>query len=183
MSILIWFCRPCDPDRARDPGGFRGGAGQQIAMIGEGAPPAGREAASLGRGDDPCPARSMRRSIRCPRRRGRTAASTAAAAAGGVTTIVDVPMTKRSDRLGGAVGHKAATVGCEARVDSGRFASAIDPTEGPARIAEQAEAGVAAFKFSTFGTDQKRFPRVPPALPVACFAEVARPAAAGVRGR
>ena len=31
------------------------------------------------------------------------------------------------------------------------------------------EAGVAAFKFSTFGTDPKRFPRIPPALLEDCF--------------
>jgi allantoinase len=36
-----------------------------------------------------------------------------------------------------------------------------------------AEAGVAAFKFSTFGTDRKRFPRIPPMLLAECFAAIA----------
>src|SRR5690606_5211011 len=50
----------------------------------------------------------------------------------------------------------------------------IDPAEGPARIAEQAEAGVAAFKFSTFGTDPVRFPRISPGLLQECFAAIAK---------
>ena len=45
---------------------------------------------------------------------------------------------------------------------------------GQARITEQAEAGVAAFTFSTFGTDPKRFPRIPAPLLADCFAAAAR---------
>ena len=51
----------------------------------------------------------------------------------------------------------------QARVDFALYGT-VDPEEGPARIGEMVEAGVAAFKFSTFGTDPKRFPRIPAAL-------------------
>ena len=109
------------------------------------------------------------------------AASTAAAAAGGVTTIVDMPYDEGDLVCSAeAVRRKAALAEAEARVDVALHGT-IDPADGPARIAEQAEAGVAAFKFSTFGTDPARFPRIPPALLMACFAEVARTGlAAGV---
>ncbi len=40
----------------------------------------------------------------------------------------------------------------------------INPEDGVSKIAEQAEAGVAAFKFSTFGTHPVRFPRINPPL-------------------
>lgn len=50
----------------------------------------------------------------------------------------------------------------------------INPEEGASRIAEQAAAGVAAFKFSTFGTHPVRFPRINPPLLAEAFAEVAK---------
>jgi len=99
--------------------------------------------------------------------------STRSAAAGGVTTIVDMPYDE-----GGLVSSAEAVVAkarqaqAQARVDFALYGT-IDPEEGPKRIREQAAAGVAAFKFSTFGTDPKRFPRVPPPLMAACFAEIA----------
>ena len=68
--------------------------------------------------------------------------------------------------------RKAAHAGEQARVDFALYGT-IDPEEGAARILEQVEAGVAAFKFSTFGTDPKRFPRIPPALLEECFAAIA----------
>ncbi len=43
-----------------------------------------------------------------------------------------------------------------------------------ADIAREAAAGVAAFKFSTFGTDPVRFPRISPPLLAEAFAEVAK---------
>jgi allantoinase len=49
----------------------------------------------------------------------------------------------------------------------------VDPAEGAARIGEMVEAGAAAFKFSTFGTHPTRFPRIPPAMLMDCFAAVA----------
>jgi allantoinase len=100
--------------------------------------------------------------------------STRSAAAGGVTTIVDMPYDE-GDLVcsAAAVARKVAHAGPQARVDFALYGT-IDPEEGATRIAEQAVAGVAAFKFSTFGTDPKRFPRIPPPLLAEAFAEVAK---------
>ncbi|PJO49714.1 dihydroorotase [Brucella pituitosa] len=100
--------------------------------------------------------------------------STRTAAAGGVTTIVDMPYDE-GDLIcsAAAVERKIAHAGKQAFVDFALYGT-IDPLEGAKRIAEQAEAGVAAFKFSTFGTDPKRFPRINPPLLADCFAEVAK---------
>lgn len=163
------------------PAGFVAVRDGKVALIGEGAPPAGRETHHLGAALIlPGAVDAQVHSLSQKGAEG-FAASTAAAAAGGVTTIVDMPYDE-GDLIASAaaVGRKAATIGQDARVDAALYGT-IDPTEGPARIAEQAEAGVAAFKFSTFGTDPKRFPRIPPALLMACFAEVAKTGlAAGV---
>lgn len=100
--------------------------------------------------------------------------STRAAAAGGVTTIVDMPYDAGLLICNGErVRRKAAEAGEQARVDFALYGT-VDPEEGAARIAEMVEAGVAAFKFSTFNTDSKRFPRIPPQTLHACFAEIAR---------
>ena len=99
--------------------------------------------------------------------------STRSAAAGGVTTIVDMPYDE--DNLvcsADAVRRKIDHASPQARVDFALYGT-VDPQEGPLRILEQVEAGVAAFKFSTFGTDPKRFPRIPPALLEECFAAIA----------
>ncbi len=99
--------------------------------------------------------------------------STRSAAAGGVTTLVDMPYDEGDLVCSGeAVQRKVAHAGRQARVDFALYGT-IDPEEGPARIAEMAEAGVAAFKFSTFGTDPKRFPRIPAALLEDCFRAIA----------
>jgi allantoinase len=109
------------------------------------------------------------------------AASTRAAAAGGVTTIVDMPYDEGNLVCSAeAVRRKVAMIDAEARIDVALYGT-VDPQEGSARIAEQAAAGVCAYKFSTFGTDPQRFPRIPPALLRACFAEIAKTGlAAGV---
>ena len=100
--------------------------------------------------------------------------STRSAAAGGVTTIVDMPYDEGNLVCSAeAVHKKVAHATPQARVDFALYGT-INPEEGAARIAEQAEAGVAAFKFSTFGTDPVRFPRIPPALLEECFAAVAK---------
>ncbi len=100
--------------------------------------------------------------------------STRSAAAGGVTTIVDMPYDEGNLVCSAdAVRRKSEHAGAQARVDFALYGT-IDPLEGPARIAEQAEAGVAAFKFSTFGTDPKRFPRISPPLLADAFAAVAK---------
>lgn len=100
--------------------------------------------------------------------------STRSAAAGGVTTIVDMPYDEGNVvNSADAVRKKVAHAAAQARVDFALYGT-IDPAEGPTRIAEQAEAGVAAFKFSTFGTHPTRFPRISPSLLERVFAEVAK---------
>ena len=99
--------------------------------------------------------------------------TTRAAAAGGVTTIVDMPyddgfLVCNADRLR----QKAREAGEQARVDYALYGT-IDPEAGPADIPAMAAAGAVGFKFSTFGTDPIRFPRIPPPLLAACFREVA----------
>ena len=163
------------------PAGFVAIRDGRVAMIGEGAAPAGRDSHALGQALIlPGAVDAQVHSLSQKGAEG-FAAATAAAAAGGVTTIVDMPYDE-GDLIASAaaVGRKAATVEAEARIDVALYGT-IDPIDGPARIAEQAEAGVCGFKFSTFGTDPKRFPRIPPALLMACFAEVAKTGlAAGV---
>jgi len=100
--------------------------------------------------------------------------STRSAAAGGVTTIVDMPYDEGNVvNSAEAVRRKVAHAEPQARVDFALYGT-IDPAEGASRIAEQAEAGVAAFKFSTFGTHPTRFPRINPPLLAEAFAEVAK---------
>lgn len=99
--------------------------------------------------------------------------STRSAAAGGVTTIVDMPYDEGNLVCSAeAVRIKVAHAEPQARVDFALYGT-INPEEGASRILEQVEAGVAAFKFSTFGTDPIRFPRIPPALLEECFAAIA----------
>ncbi|MBB3540534.1 amidohydrolase family protein [Rhizobium sp. BK399] len=99
--------------------------------------------------------------------------STRSAAAGGVTTIVDMPYDEGNLVCSAeAVKKKIAHAGPQARVDFALYGT-VDPEEGAKRVAEMVDAGVAAFKFSTFGTDPKRFPRIPLALLDECFAAIA----------
>ena len=104
--------------------------------------------------------------------------STRSAAAGGVTTIVDMPyddncLVSTAERFRA----KAKEAAAQARVDFALYAT-IDPEEGAskvgARIDELVDAGAAAFKFSTFGTHPKRFPRIPPHILYACFCAVGK---------
>lgn len=162
-------------------GGFVAVRDGRVAIVGQGAAPSARERHDLGRAMIlPGAVDAQVHSLSQKGAEG-FAASTAAAAAGGVTTIVDMPYDE-GDLIcsAAAVQRKAATAEAAARVDVALYGT-IDPTEGPLRIAEQADAGVCGFKFSTFGTDPKRFPRIPPAQLMACFAEVAKTGlAAGV---
>ncbi|MBS3849183.1 amidohydrolase family protein [Devosia sp. BSSL-BM10] len=99
--------------------------------------------------------------------------STRSAAAGGVTTIVDMPYDEGNlVASAAAVRTKVALAQPQARVDFALYGTVV-PEEGASRIAEQVEAGVAAFKFSTFGTDPVRFPRISAALLAECFAAIA----------
>ncbi len=100
--------------------------------------------------------------------------STRAAAAGGVTTLVDMPYdagrlicNKEMFEL------KKKEASEQTRVDFALYGT-VNPEEGSGTIAEQVEAGAIGFKFSTFGTDPVRFPRIPPYLMYDCFAEVAK---------
>jgi allantoinase len=104
--------------------------------------------------------------------------STRSAAAGGVTTIVDMPyddncLVATAERFRA----KVCAAGAQARVDFALYAT-IDPEQGApsvgATIDELVDAGAAAFKFSTFGTHPKRFPRIPPHILYACFCAVGK---------
>ncbi|MDB5500649.1 MAG: allB [Tardiphaga sp.] len=100
--------------------------------------------------------------------------STRAAAAGGVTTIVDMPydagfLVCTGDR----VRQKIAEAGAQSRVDFALYGT-IAPEDGARHIAGMVEAGVAAFKFSTFNTDPKRFPRIAPQVLYECFTEIGK---------
>ena len=98
---------------------------------------------------------------------------TRSAAAGGVTTIVDMPYDEGNLVCSAeAVKRKVDHAGEQARVDFALYGT-IDPEEGASRIPEMVAAGVAAFKFSTFGTDPKRFPRISPPLLAEAFAAIA----------
>lgn len=100
--------------------------------------------------------------------------STRSAASGGITTIVDMPYDAGS-LICNAERFKAKVddVRKNARVDVALYAT-IDPDEGIRRIPELVDAGAAGFKFSTFGTDPKRFPRIPNYLLFECFQEIAK---------
>jgi allantoinase len=99
--------------------------------------------------------------------------STRSAAAGGVTTVVDMPYDEGFlVCTGDRVRQKAAEAGVRARVDFALYGT-VDPDDGPKYIGDMVAAGVSAFKFSTFGTDPKRFPRIPPQTLHACFAAIA----------
>ena len=161
--------------------GFVAISGGRIALIGQGRPPAAAERHDFGNGIIlPGAVDAQVHSLSQKGAEG-FAASTRAAAAGGVTTIVDMPYDE-GDLIcsAAAVRRKAVLADAEARVDVALYGT-IRPADGASRIAEQAEAGVCGFKFSTFGTDPERFPRIPAALLRECFAAVARTGlAAGV---
>ena len=98
--------------------------------------------------------------------------TTRAAAAGGITTIADMPYDEgflvcTADRLK----QKAIEAGEQARVDFALWGT-IAPGDSLHHIGEMAAAGACGFKFSTFGTDPKRFPRIPADLLARCFEAV-----------
>ena len=98
---------------------------------------------------------------------------TRAAAAGGVTTIVDMPYDELAlvcDRE--SLQAKIDDAEANGSVDIALFGT-INPNDGCTHIPTLIEAGVCAFKFSTFGTDPTRFPRIPPYLMAEAFAEIA----------
>ncbi|MBX4929610.1 dihydroorotase [Rhizobium binae] len=160
------------PDRILEEG-YVAARGGKIAEIGFGAPPAARERHLLGKALIMPGAIDAQVHSLSQKDQEDFIWSTRSAAAGGVTTIVDMPYDEGNLVCSAAaVKRKIDHAGPQARVDFALYGT-VDPEEGPARIGEMVEAGVAAFKFSTFGTDPKRFPRIPPALLDACFAAIA----------
>ena len=154
-------------------GGFVAVADGRIARVGAGEPPAGRESHRLG--EALILPGAIDAQVHSLSQRGQEDFhwSTRSAAAGGVTTIVDMPYDEgQVVSSAAAVKAKAAHGEASARVDFALYGT-IDPAEGPGRIGEMVEAGVASFKFSTFGTHPTRFPRIPPALMMDCFAAIA----------
>ena len=156
------------------PSGFVAVRDGVVAMLGQGAMPAGRERHDLGDALIMPGAIDAQVHSLSQKNQEDFIWSTRSAAAGGVTTIVDMPYDEGSLVCSaGAVQAKIAHAETQARVDFALYGT-IDPAEGASRIAEQAAAGVAAFKFSTFGTDPVRFPRISPPLLQEAFIEVAK---------
>ncbi len=154
-------------------GGFVAVRDGKVALVGQGAMPAARERDDLGNALILPGAIDAQVHSLSQKDQEDFIWSTRSAAAGGVTTIVDMPYDE-GDLVcsADAVRRKIDHAGKQARVDFALYGT-IDPDEGPARIGEMVEAGVAAFKFSTFGTDPKRFPRIPARLLQDCFAAIA----------
>jgi allantoinase len=155
------------------PGGFVAVRDGRVAMVGQGAAPAGRERHELGDALILPGAIDAQVHSLSQKNQEDFIWSTRSAAAGGVTTIVDMPYDEGNLVCSAdAVARKIDHAGPQARIDFALYGT-VAPDEGPARIREIVEAGVAAFKFSTFGTDAKRFPRIPSDLLYDCFAAIA----------
>ncbi len=99
--------------------------------------------------------------------------STQSAAVGGVGTIVDMPydagmLICNAERFN----RKRAEAEIQARVDFALYGT-VHPEEGDEKIDEIIQAGAIGFKFSTFGTDPDRFPRIPPTTLHRCMTKIA----------
>ena len=161
------------PDRIIE-SGYVAVSDGKIAAVGEGAAPAARDRHDLGAAMIFPGAIDAQTHSLSQKDQEDFIWSTRSAAAGGVTTIVDMPYDEGNLVCSAeAVRKKVEHAAPQARVDFALYGT-IDPEEGGKRIVEQAAAGVAAFKFSTFGTDPKRFPRISPPLLAEAFAEVAK---------
>lgn len=99
--------------------------------------------------------------------------STQSAAAGGVGTIVDMPYDAGCLICNGErFETKKNEAQAQARVDFALYGT-VHPQEGAARIDEMVAAGAIGFKFSTFGTDPERFPRIAPKIMHECMRQIA----------
>lgn len=155
-------------------GGYVAVRDGKVVHVGEGRPPHGHEQHDFGKGLILPGAIDAQVHSLSQKDQEDFIWSTRSAAAGGVTTIVDMPYDEGNVvNSAAAVRTKVAHASPQARVDFALYGT-IDPAEGASRIAEQAAAGVAAFKFSTFGTHPTRFPRISPPLLAEAFAEVAK---------
>jgi allantoinase len=172
MSDKVFVGRIVTPARVIETGYVLVSEGL-VRRVGEGPPPAGEVHGGAGTTVLPGAIDAQVHS-RSQRDQEDFAWSTSSAASGGVTTIVDMPyddddLICTAERLT----RKAHTAGEQARVDFALYGT-VDPDDGAEHIDAMVEAGAAAFKFSAFGTDPRRFPRVPAHLMYECFGAIAR---------
>ena len=100
--------------------------------------------------------------------------ATRSAAAGGVTTCVDMPYdVPQAVTDAGVLAEKIGWVERTAHVDVALYGT-IRKNGGVDAIAELAEAGVSAFKLSTYEYDPVRFPRIDHPTMEAAFREIAK---------
>jgi allantoinase len=100
--------------------------------------------------------------------------ATRSAAAGGVTTVCDMPYDVPKPVTDAAVlAEKIAVVERTAHVDVALYGTILK-TGGVGAIAGLAEAGVSAFKLSTYEYDPVRFPRIDHPTMVEAFREIAK---------
>jgi allantoinase len=170
---LVVTGRVVRTDRVLD-GGYVAIRDGLVERVGEGTPPSARDRQDFGAAYVLPGAIDAQVHSRTQSGQGDFLWSTRAAAAGGVTTIVDMPY---DDGLlistGERITRKAEEAGAQARVDFALYGT-VAPEDGAKHIPAMVDAGASAFKFSTFNTDPKRFPRIPPQTLFACFAEIAK---------
>ncbi len=100
--------------------------------------------------------------------------ATRSAAAGGVTTVVDMPYdVPQAVTSAGVLHAKIEAVERLAHVDMALYGT-IAKTGGVDEIAGLAEAGISAFKLSTYEYDAVRFPRIDHPTMLAAFTEIAK---------
>lgn len=100
--------------------------------------------------------------------------STRSAAAGGVTTCVDMPYDRPGPVISTDVlAAKIARVESTAHVDMALYGT-IPKAGGLDQIAALADAGISAFKVSTYEYDAVRFPRIDHPTMIAAFREIAK---------
>ncbi len=100
--------------------------------------------------------------------------ATMSAAAGGVTTVCDMPYDVPDPVTTAAIlADKVAHAGRLAHVDIALYGT-IKKSGGLEDIAALAEAGVSAFKVSTYEYDAHRFPRIDHPTMLSAFAEIAK---------
>src|SRR5262245_13577061 len=156
------------------PGAYVAIAGEKIAEVGRGTPPAARttfdRSGSLifpGLVDGHVHTGSA---LGWPGIEG----TTKTAAAGGVTTCVDMPYDlPQATTDGGNLRRKKPGGNDTAHVDVALYGT-IRKHNGVGAIAGLSEGGVCSFKLSTYEYDAVRFPRIDHPTMIAAFAEIAR---------
>lgn len=98
--------------------------------------------------------------------------STNSAAVGGVGTIVDMPydagrLICNAERFN----LKKSEAKAQAKVDFALYGT-VHPSEGDQKIDEIVHAGAIGFKFSTFGTDPERFPKISSKIMHNCMSKI-----------